>query len=125
MLTKPEKFFIWAIDLGFLAYWSLVIFKLLPAETMFKGYEMVEVQAWNWSFLPLDLLASITGILGNTTKTLNSKVLITVSLVLTACAGGMALSYWAFKGDFELVWWLPNIILLLVPIKPLVRLVRN
>ncbi len=124
MLTKFEKVVVWSIDLGFIVYWTMIVFRLLPPEAMFDGYEKPEVQAWNWSFLPLDLLASLTGIAGNTLKRVNQKVLLTTSLVLTSVAGGMAIGYWAFLGDFELTWWLPNLILLLFPLIPLVRFSR-
>jgi hypothetical protein len=116
---------VWAIDLGFIVYWSLIIFRALPAEAMFTGYEKPEVQAWNWSFFPLDILASLTGIAGNTFKNVNTKVLLTISLVLTSVAGGMAIGYWAFIGDFDFSWWAPNLILLLFPLWPLASFVRK
>lgn len=125
MLTRAQKVIVWAIDLGFITYWLLISLRILPAEAMFTGYEKPEVQAWNWSFLPLDILASLTGILGNTTKRLDKKTLLTISLVLTSVAGGMAVGYWAFIGDFELSWWLPNLVLLLFPIWPLTNFIRK
>ncbi len=125
MLTRSQKVIVWAIDLGFIAYWLLISLRVLPAEAMFAGYEKPEVQAWNWSFLPLDILASLTGILGNTTNRLDKKTLLTISLVLTSVAGGMAVGYWAFIGDFELSWWLPNLVLLLFPIWPLTNFARQ
>ena len=125
MLTRTQKVIVWVIDLGFLTYWLLISSHILPAEAMFTGYERPEVQAWNWSFLPLDILASLTGIVGNTTKRLDKKTLLTISLVLTSVAGGMAVGYWAFIGDFELSWWLPNLALLLFPIWPLTNFVRK
>lgn len=125
MLTRTQKVIVWAIDLGFIAYWLLISLRVLPAEAMFAGYEKPEVQAWNWSFLPLDILASLTGILGNTTNRLDKKTLLTISLVLTSVAGGMAVGYWAFVGDFELSWWLPNLVLLLFPIWPLTNFTRQ
>lgn len=125
MLTPIEKAVVWAIDVGFLVYWTLIVANLLPPEVMLAGYELPEVQAWNWSFLPLDLLASLTGIVGQTTKRLNSTVMLTISLVLTSCAGGMAIAYWAFLRDVEVVWWAPNLVLLLFPLIPLTRLARR
>lgn len=125
MLTRTQKAIVWAIDLGFIVYWSLIIFRALPAEAMFTGYEKPEVQAWNWSFFPLDILASLTGIAGNTFKNVNTKVLLTISLVLTSVAGGMAIGYWAFIGDFDFSWWAPNLILLLFPLWPLASFVRK
>jgi hypothetical protein len=125
MLTRTQKVIVWAIDLGFIAYWLLISLRVLPAEAMFAGYEKPEVQAWNWSFLPLDILASLTGILGNTTNRLDKKTLLTISLVLTSVAGGMAVGYWAFIGYFELSWWLPNLFLLLFPLWPLTNFTRQ
>lgn len=118
-LTKVQKAIVWVIDIGFIAYWSLIIFRALPPEVMFEGYELREVQAWNWSFFPLDILAAITGIIGQTTKRLNSSVFLVISLVLTSVAGGLALAYWAVLGYFEILWWLPNLVLLLFPLWPL------
>lgn len=125
MLTRTQKVAIWVIDLGFITYWLLISLQVLPAEAMFAGYEKPEIKAWNWSFLPLDILASLTGIVGNITNRFDRKTLLTISLVLTCVAGGMALSYWAFIGDFELYWWLPNLILLLFPIWPLTNFIRK
>lgn len=125
MLTPVEKAIVWAIDVGFLVYWTLIIANLLPPEVMFDGYELPEVQAWNWSFLPLDVLASVTGIVGQTSKRLNRTVMLTISLVLTSCSGGMAIAYWAFLGDFQIAWWLPNLVLLIFPLIPLIRFARR
>lgn len=120
-LTKVQKAIVWVIDIGFIAYWSLIIFRALPPEVMFEGYELREVQAWNWSFFPLDILAAITGIIGQTTKRFNSSVFLVISLVLTSVAGGMALAYWIVLGYFEILWWLPNLVLLLFPLWPLYK----
>jgi hypothetical protein len=125
MLTAREKAIIWVIDIGFIVYWSLIVFRVLPPEVMFDGYEKPEVQAWNWSFLPLDLLAAVTGIIGNSTKRFNATVLLTISLVLTSVAGGMAIAYWAFYGYVDVSWWLPNLVLLVFPLWPLARLLRR
>lgn len=125
MLTPVEKAIVWAIDVGFLVYWTLIIANLLPPEVMFDGYELPEVQAWNWSFLPLDVLVSVTGIVGQTSKRLNRTVMLTISLVLTSCSGGMAIAYWAFLGDFQIAWWLPNLVLLIFPLIPLIRFARR
>ena len=125
MLTPIEKAIVWAIDVGFLVYWTLIIANLLPPEVMFDGYELPEVQAWNWSFLPLDVLVSVTGIVGQTSKRLNRTVMLTISLVLTSCSGGMAIAYWAFLGDFQIAWWLPNLVLLIFPLIPLIRFARR
>ena len=118
-LTTVQKAIVWVIDVGFIVYWSLIVFRALPPEVMFEGYELREVQAWNWSFFPLDILAAITGIIGQTTKRLNGSVFLIISLVLTSVAGGMALAYWVVLGYFDILWWLPNLVLLLFPLRPL------
>jgi hypothetical protein len=119
ILNNTQKLIIWLIDIGFIVYWSLIIFRVFPPELLFERYEKSEVQAWNWSFLPLDLAAALTGIAGNTLKRVNQEALIIASLVLTSVAGGMALAYWTVLGYFDLWWWLPNLILLLFPLWPL------
>ena len=124
-LTKTQKAIVWVIDIGFIVYWALIILKVLPPEVMFEGYEKPEVQAWNWSFLPLDIAAAVTGIAGQTTKRLESTVLLTTSLVLTSVAGGMALVYWVVLGYFDIVWWAPNLVLFLFPLWPLYYFLTN
>ena len=118
-LTTAQKAIVWVIDVWFIVYWSLIVFRALPPEVMFEGYELREVQAWNWSFFPLDILAAITGIIWQTTKRLNGSVFLIISLVLTSVAGGMALAYWVVLGYFDILWWLPNLVLLLFPLWPL------
>lgn len=49
-------------DLGFILCWSLIALHLVPAKAMFDEYHLPTVTAWNWSFLPLDLLASFIGL---------------------------------------------------------------
>jgi hypothetical protein len=115
-------------DVGFLVYWTLIATKALPPDQMFDDYEVPSVAAWNWSFLPLDVLASITGFVALRALHLGrpaARVLLPVSLTLTSVAGGMALAFWAITGDFELSWWLPNAYLLLFPIPLLVHLARH
>jgi hypothetical protein len=60
---------VWLIDIGFIVYWSLIVFRIFPPEILFEGYEKLEVQAWNWSFLPLDLAAALNRIPGHVTST--------------------------------------------------------
>jgi hypothetical protein len=115
-LTRLQKVIIWLIDIG-----CFIIFRVLPPEVMFEGYEKQEVQAWNWSFFPLDILAALTGIIAQTTKRLNAAVFLIISLVLTAVAGGMALAYWVVLGYYDMLWWAPNLFLLFFPLWPLYR----
>ncbi|MCR8845557.1 YvaD family protein [Paenibacillus sp. SC116] len=34
-----------------------------------------------------------------------------ISLVLTSVSGRMSISYWGIRGEFDLLWWLPNLFL--------------
>lgn len=122
-LTKLQKAIVWTIDIGFIVYWCLIVFRALPPEMMFEGYEKREVQAWNWSFLPLDILAALTGIIGQTTRRLNASVFLIISLVFTFVAGGMALAYWVVLGFYDILWWAPNLVLLVFPLWPLYQYV--
>ena len=117
------RIFMLATDVGFILYWiatALVALGMLavPTEWLFKDYNNANIFAWNWSFMPLDLLASASGIaavwLSNRGR--NWKYAALVSLTLTFCAGLMALSFWTFQRNFDPSWWLPNVFLLLWPL---------
>lgn len=115
-------------DLGFLAYWLVVATGVVPAESMFAGYADPRVAAWNWSFLPLDLAASFTGLAAVRAVRRGSPTAsarLATSLTLTATAGGMAVAYWAQRGQFDPTWWIPNLALLLFPLPMLARLARG
>ena len=118
------KLLMWVIDLGFIAYWSLIITNTIPAALMFEGYEDPYVQAWNWSFFPLDIAASITGLIALLNVKL-TQVMTVVSLTLTAIAGGMAIAFWAFLGYFDLSWWLPNLFLFAFGVIALIATART
>jgi hypothetical protein len=113
------------IDLGFLAYWLLIAGSVLPAAIMFPEYDDARVQAWNWSFLPLDLAASGTGLLSLALlrrRPATGLLLMTVSLTLTFCAGLMAIGYWTLRAQFDLSWWAPNLLLMIFPVAGVLRL---
>lgn len=92
---------------------------LLPPEWLFQDYHNPLLQAWNWSFLPLDLLASGLG-LGALLLARRGdgswRLWALLSLALTFCAGLMALAFWTLRCDFDPGWWLPNLYLLLWPL---------
>ena len=105
-------------DLGFIVYWSVTAFGLVPAEYTFAGYPDPVLVAWNWSFLPLDLLVSATGLTAVWVHRIGDRRwrdLVLISLVLTSGAGLQAISFWAIRGELDLTWWLPNLLLLLYP----------
>jgi hypothetical protein len=112
-------------DVGFIVYWALIIAGALPPEAMFAEYDDPRVAAWNWSFLPLDVTASVTGLAAVRAVRRRSPAapaLLTLSLALTATAGGMALAYFAHRGEFDPAWMLPNLALLAFPVPLLSRL---
>ena len=118
-LACTLKPFFLVVDVGFILYWTVTLLHLIPETYLFKDYEDPILVAWNWSFLPLDLFVSATG--------LGSLVLLRqgdpawrsfalISLVLTFCSGLQALAFWTLRADFDPVWWLPNGFLLLYPL---------
>ena len=104
------------VDIGLLLYWLVAMADILPPAWLFKGYHDPVISAWNWSFLPLDVLASLTGLAGiaftRQARTAIGESLILVSLSLTFCAGLMALSFWALTADYDLSWWAANAFLM-------------
>lgn len=113
-----KKFFL-ITDIGFIVYWFITLFHLIPQDLLFKEYTNPILVSWNWSFLPLDLLVSITGLLslylyyrGNELW----KRISLISLILTFCSGLQAISFWAIRLDFDLIWWIFNGYLMIYPI---------
>ncbi|MEU0939235.1 DUF5360 family protein [Embleya sp. NPDC005971] len=116
-------------DVGFLLYWTVTLFALIPAEYAYKDYADPVISDWNYSFVLLDLAAGLTGpaalCLGRRTATGNAHPLMLISLVLTSTAGLQAVAFWALRGDFALEWWAPNLFLLLFPLPAITVLVRR
>ncbi|TCO62243.1 DUF5360 family protein [Actinocrispum wychmicini] len=109
-------------DIGFLIYWTVVIAGIIPPSLAYQDYLNPILTDWNKSFLLLDVLASLTGLIGVRTR---RRVLVVVSLVLTSTAGLQAVSFWLLRGDFTLMWWLPNLWLLLFPLPAIVVAARH
>ncbi len=106
-------------DLGFIIYWAVIILGLLPGTIAFPHYHDPTVQAWNWSFAPIDLTASGLGLLAThraQRNDANARTLAVISLTLTATAGLMAIAFWAARGQFDLTWWIPNFALAIWPL---------
>lgn len=106
-------------DLGFLLYWLASAIQLLPPDWLYKDHSNPIVIAWNWSFAPVDLAASVSGLLALWLAGRNSRLWVQVavlSLALTFSAGLFALSFWALRGDFDVAWWAPNIYLVAWPL---------
>ncbi|MEP3654374.1 MAG: DUF5360 family protein [Litorimonas sp.] len=120
-------------DIGMLLYWSLTILMVIklvdiPSEWLFKNYDDPKIIAWNWSFFPIDILLSVTGLVAlKLEKNGNQlwRAWALVSLTLTVCAGLMAISFWAFVRDFDIAWWLPNLFLMLWPLPFIFKLTTD
>lgn len=113
-------------DLGFLLYWALSLGHVLPTEWLFRDHADPMMQAWNLSFLPLDLAVSATGLASLAMRARcpgSSRALLLLSLVATSISGLQAIAFWAVRSDFELGWWAPNVFLLLWPLPFIARMV--
>lgn len=113
-----KKFFL-ITDIGFIVYWVITLFHLIPQDLLFKDYTNPILVSWNWSFLPLDLLISITGLLSLYLYYRKSELwkrISLISLILTFCSGLQAISFWAIRYDFDLIWWIFNGYLMIYPI---------
>lgn len=116
--------FLRVADGGMLVYWLVMAMACLkwislPHSAMYAGYGTPAIDAWNWSFAPLDVAFALIGLAAVRAAAAGRpdwRVLAVISLVLTMCAGGMAVSYWALAGDFTWAWWLPNCLLLGLPL---------
>jgi hypothetical protein len=127
-MTKPLKALLLFTDIGFLAYWLVTALHLIPPEWTYQDYTNPLLVSWNWSFLPLDLAVSAFGLSGFALQRRNPTLasrLVLVSLVLTVSSGLNALSFWTFRGEFDVTWWLANGFLLLWPLPFLIRLLRS
>ncbi len=116
---KKLKYFFLIVDLGFILYWLITLFEFFPDEFLFKDYENPALVAWNWSFLPLDLAISSTGLLSLLLwkKGKGSwQNMARISLSLTFCSGLQAISFWVIRSDFDPAWWLPNLFLMIYPL---------
>lgn len=113
------RWFFLVTDIGFIVYWVITAVHLIPKEYLFKDYDNPILMAWNWSFLPLDLFISATGLASLYFYRRNRpewRSLALVSLVLTFCSGLQAIAFWVIRNDFNLSWWVPNLFLLLYPL---------
>lgn len=107
------------IDIGLLLYWILSAIKIIPDEYMFKDHDNPIINSWNWSFLPLDVVLSVSGIVASILYKRKNPLwlpLILISLSLMFSAGLMALSFWTIRSDYDITWWIANGVLVIVPI---------
>lgn len=131
-MSRSLRLLLVLTDVGFLAYWALAGLHeaqvlLLPDDWLYPQADDPRVKAWNWSFLPLDLAFSATG-LGAVAAMRRGRPwrpLAVVSLVLTMVAGGMAVSYWTLTGEIVWTWYGANLALLVWPLFYLPGLLRE
>mgnify|MGYP000471039481 CR=1 FL=1 len=124
---KGLRWWFLVIDIGFIVYWIITALHLIPAEYLYNDYENPILVDWNWSFLPLDLLISFTGLTSIRLYRQNSaswERWALVSLVFTFVSGLQALAFWTIRGDFDPTWWFFNGILLVYPLFYLPRLFK-
>jgi hypothetical protein len=108
-----------ATDLGFIAYWLVTLLHLVPAEYLFNDYADPLMTAWNWSFLPLDLAVSATGLGALVLERQGDarfRDFAMLSLALTFASGLNAIAFWTLRRDFNPGWWAPNLYLLISPV---------
>lgn len=131
-MSPPLRFALSVTDVLFLIYWAFAGLDALgvihiPADWLYANAHDPRVVAWNWSFLPLDLAFSATGLAAIRYAQRKDglwRPLALISLLLTMVAGGMAVGYWALLREFDPAWFLPNLALLIWPMFFIGGLVR-
>lgn len=126
-MKKSLRYMMGMTDIGFLVYWAVIGLGLVPKEYGYKDYNVDYLVDWNLSFLPLDFLISITGLMSfySYRKGLAGwKSLCAISLTLTFCSGLQAISFWGIRQDFDWLWWAPNLFLMIYPLYFLFDFVR-
>ena len=116
---KYLKPFFLITDIGFIIYWIITYFSLIPIDWAFKDYDNPIIIAWNWSFLPLDIFISATGLYSLYLYKKTSakwKTYALISLVLTFCSGLQAIAFWGFSLEFDISWWAVNLYLMIYPL---------
>lgn len=116
------------VDLGFIIYWVVTYYSLIPDQFLYSDYHNPMLVVWNWSFFPIDILVSFTGI--TSLYLMNRKRQIwryfaIISLTLTHASGLIAISFWTMQEWFDLSWWIPNLYLLLYPIPMIIYLLKE
>lgn len=121
-----------ATEIGMLLYWVFAsLFALdvvsIDPQWMYSNYEDPMVVAWNWSFLPLDLLFALAGLVSRFAPMADKTkgVLAVFSLSLMFCAGLMAVSFWLIQEFYDPFWWAMNLWLVLLSSAALVRRIRK
>ena len=125
---KSLRYIFLFVDLSFILYWIITFFHLIPPEYLYNNYSNQLMVNWNWSFFPIDILISVTGLTSlYLEKKMNPKWIFMafISLILTSASGLMAISYWIIAKEFFLIWWIPNLILLFYPLYFITHLLKS
>jgi len=120
--------FLVVVDVGFVVYWLVSACGALPPEWLYAHHDDPVMMSWNWSFLPLDLVVSGSGLCAVFLARRGDdrwQKLALVSLAFTSASGLNAISFWALQRDVNISWWIPNLVLLLGPWPLLVGLLRR
>jgi hypothetical protein len=113
-----------ATDIIFLSYWAIAALHAaaliqIPPDWLYANSDDPRVVAWNWSFFPLDVAFSLTGLAAVRLARRGAdawRPLALISLILTMVAGGMAVGYWVLLREFDPFWIGANALLLIWPI---------
>ena len=132
-MSRSLKTSITITDVLFILYWTLAALGQvglidIPPAAMYANYEDPIVVAWNWSFLPIDLIFSYFGLKAVAEARRGDpawRIHASISLILTMVAGGMAVAYWLILLEFDPSWFLPNLALLVWPVFFLPRLISG
>jgi hypothetical protein len=127
-MSKGLRTLMWLTDIGFILYWLTIFTGILPEEYRYKDYSNEMMVDWNLSFLPLDLFISLTGLLSlyyYRRQKAEAPWLCLISLSLTFCSGLQAIAFWAIRGDVDLMWWVPNLFLMVYPLFFIPRLLKK
>lgn len=125
---KKLKYFFLVTDISFIFYWTITLLHLIPEQLLFKDYGNPILESWNWSFFPLDILISLTGLVSLYLYSKGKerwRVISLLSLTLTFCSGLQAISFWVLQKDFDLTWWIPNLYLIIYPLFFIKGLVKS
>lgn len=127
-MDQLVKWLLTITEVGMLAYWVLAILVVVEVivvspEVMYSDYQNPLIVSWNWSFLPLDVLFAMLGLMSRFAPLSSRKrdMLATASVSLMFCAGLMAISFWLLQGSFDPFWWGVNVWLMVLSMTVFVR----
>ena len=129
MNNKFLRWYLLSVDITFIIYWIAALLDIFPGEMLFNNYHDPVITAWNWSFFPIDIIASLVGLGSiylynkNTNNNISIKLAI-ISLSMVFCAGIMALSFWTLTDDYSISWWVANLYLAIPSVYFLYKLLR-